>query len=84
MQCCPKGSWPQLATDYVPKGETLNVEGALIYHAGEGNRVLFIVSDIFGATSGRHQAVADIFAAEGYNVYMPEILSPPYNGGMDM
>ncbi len=52
--CCPKGSWPQLAVEYAPKGEMLNVEGVPMYHVGTGERALFIFSDIFGATSGRH------------------------------
>lgn len=71
MQCCPKGSWPQLAVDYHPKGQTKNVEGVSIYHVGEGHKPLLIISDIFGATSSRHQVVADIFASWGYNVFLP-------------
>lgn len=51
-----------------------------VYHVGkEHDRVLVIISDIFGATSGRHQSVADTFAELGYNVYLPEILVNPYN-----
>lgn len=50
---------------------------------GEGNkRVLIIISDIFGATSGRHENVADTFAEWGYNVYLPEILITPYTGDL--
>jgi dienelactone hydrolase len=43
-----------------------------------------MVSDIFGATSGYHEAVADTYASLGYNVYLPELLSDPYTGEMDI
>ena len=43
-----------------------------------------MVSDIFGSTSGQHEAFADTFATFGYNVYLPELLVEPYNGEMDM
>ena len=58
----------------------MEIGGALVYHVGEGQRVLIIISDIFGAFSGRHLAVADTFAGLGYNVYIPEILENPYDG----
>ncbi len=80
--CCPKGSWPQLAVEYALKGETLNIEGVTVYHSGEGERALFIFSDIFGIDSGRHFVVADIFASSGYNVFLPQILNPPYDGSV--
>lgn len=83
MQCCPKGSWPQLSVEYAPKGEVLDFDGVSVYHVGNGSRGLLIISDIFGATSGRHQVVADIFASWGYNVFLPEILNPPFTGGMN-
>jgi dienelactone hydrolase len=37
-----------------------------------------IFSDIFGAKSGRHRNVADLFAAMGYQVFLPELLITPY------
>lgn len=43
---------------------------------------MIIISDIFGATSGRHENVADTYAEFGYNVYLPEILMTPYHEGM--
>ena len=43
-----------------------------------------MISDIFGATSGRHQSVADTYASFGYNVFLPEILISPYDGEIDM
>jgi len=42
------------------------------------------VSDIFGATSGFHEAIADTYASFGYNVYLPELLTDPYTGEMNM
>jgi dienelactone hydrolase len=51
-----------------------------VYHIGQGERTLVIFSDIFGATSGRHRNVADLFASLHYNVYLPEILQTPYQG----
>lgn len=79
MSCCPHGSWEQLKPDYHPKGEELDVDGVPVYHSGvPGPHTLFIFSDIFGATSGRHRNVADIFASLHYDVYLPEILVTPY------
>lgn len=43
-----------------------------------------MVSDIFGATSSKHETFADTWASLGYNVYLPELLVEPYNGEMDM
>jgi dienelactone hydrolase len=83
MHCCPQGSWPQLDVDYLPEGETWNIEGVTTYHKGSGTRALLIVEDIFGIYSGRHQAVADLFASKGYNVFMPEFLDPCYKGPID-
>ena len=42
-----------------------------------------MVSDIFGASSGRHQGIADSYAQFGYNVYVPEILPEVYSGPLD-
>jgi dienelactone hydrolase len=81
--CCPKGSWPRLQANYESKGERLEINGTICYHIGEGNKVLVLVSDIFGAKSGKHEAFADTFSTLGYNVYLPEILDTPYNGEMD-
>lgn len=47
-----------------------------------GPRTLFIFSDIFGATSGRHRNVADYFASLHYDVYLPQILINPYSGDL--
>ena len=71
MHCCPKGSWPQLASDYAPKGETLDIGGVKTYHIGEGNKTIVFIEDIFGVDSGRHRAIADYFAFLGYNVFLP-------------
>ncbi len=78
MNCCPVGSWEQLKVDYQPQGEDLEVDGVPLYHVGDGKRAIVIVSDIFGAKSGRHRNVADIFASLKYNVFLPEILSQPF------
>jgi dienelactone hydrolase len=43
-----------------------------------------VISDIFGATSGRHESVADTFAEFGYTVYIPEVLVNPYQGTGDI
>ena len=80
--CCPDGSWPALKVDYHPKGKKFNLADTTVYQVGEGNRVLIIVSDIFGATSARHESVADTYAEFGYNVYLPEVLVTPYDEGM--
>lgn len=83
MKCCPEGSWPQLATDYISMGEILNIEGTTVYHVGSGSKCLTIIEDIFGIDSGRHKTVADLFASFGYNVFMPELLDPIYSGPME-
>lgn len=71
-KCCPDGSWPALKTNYKPKGNTFNLAGTTVYHVGEGHhKTLIIISDIFGATSARHQSVADTYSELGYNVYLP-------------
>lgn len=43
MQCCPKGSWPQLQSDYNCKGKTVDVEGVSIYQVGSGKKGLLVV-----------------------------------------
>lgn len=78
--CCPPGSWPALIEQYEPKGSTLDLDGTKVYHIGSGKRVLIIFTDIFGAFTGRHQAIADTYANWGYNVYLPEILTEVYVG----
>lgn len=78
--CCPKGSWPALTVDYKAKGQYLDAAGTKAYHVGSSDRVLVIIEDIFGATSARHESVADTFADFGYNVYLPHILPNPYTG----
>lgn len=82
--CCPKGSWPALQVDYTPKGTTTDLGGFPLYTVGDSPRTLVFISDIFGATSGRHQSVADTFASFGYTVYLPEVLPTPYNGEGDI
>lgn len=51
-----------------------------MYHIGNGSRVIIIITDIFGAFTGRHQSIADTYASWGYNVYLPEILNEVYVG----
>lgn len=51
---------------------------------GNGKSAIIIVSDIFGSSSGRHHAIADTYAKLGYSVYLPELLSPPYQGPIEM
>ena len=84
MGCCPPGSWPQLASDYTCKGKIVDADGVPVYRMGSGNKVLLIVEDIFGIQSGRHKVMADLFAGLGYNVFMPELLDPPYKGEIDV
>ena len=52
--CCPPGSWPALKAEYKAEGERLSIAGTSVYHIGSGDKILVMVSDIFGATSGRH------------------------------
>jgi len=42
-----------------------------------------MVSDIWGAFSGSHEAFADTFSKFGYNVFLPQILTDPYVGDMN-
>jgi dienelactone hydrolase len=67
-----------LKVDYKPKGDIFKIGETEVYHIGDSNKVLIIISDIFGAFSGRHQSVADTFAECGYTVYIPEVLLKPY------
>lgn len=60
------------------------MHGVPLYHVGKGKHALLILSDIFGATSGRHRNVADLFASLDYDVYLPEILVSPYTGSGDI
>jgi dienelactone hydrolase len=69
-----------LQTNYKPTGTTHEVYGIKMYEAGHGKKALVIFSDIFGIDAGRHKAVADTFGMLGFNVFMPEMLSPPYTG----
>ena len=62
----------------------MDIQGVTTYHIGEGNKFLMMVEDIFGIDSGRHRVIADYFASKGYNVFMPELLNPFYDGPLDM
>lgn len=81
--CCPPGSWPALELSYAPKGVTREVRGLKIYEIGSGSRPLIVFEDIFGIESGRHQIIADTYAALGYNVFMPEFLDPVHKGSLE-
>lgn len=82
-KCCPEGSWPALTVDYHAKGKKFNLADTTVYHiGGEHHKTLIIISDIFGATSARHESVADTYAKLGYSVYLPEILDQPYTGDL--
>ena len=61
-KCCPEGSWPALTVNYKPKGEKFNLADITVYHVGDSQKVLIIISDIFGASSARHESVADTYA----------------------
>jgi dienelactone hydrolase len=43
-----------------------------------------MLSDIFGINTGRHKIVADTYSKLGFNVYLPEIMTIPYVGEMDI
>lgn len=80
IESCPPDSWPALQPNYKPTGTTHEVYGVKMYEAGHGKIGLVIFSDLFGIEFGRHKALADTIGSLGFNVFMPEMLSPPYSG----
>lgn len=73
MACCPPDSWPALKVEstYKPKGTNAVVAGVATYTVGDDkSRALVIVTDIFGIESGRHKAIADTFAEQGFTVVL--------------
>ncbi len=82
--CCPHGSWPSLQLEYQSQGTKLQIADTTCYHIGKkGNKPLVLISDIRGATSGRHEAIADTWASFGYDVYLPQLLTEPHNAEME-
>ena len=73
-----------MKSDHKPKGEWFEVGGSKCYHSGSGEKYLMLMEDVWGATSCRHESVADTFADLGYNVYMPLCLEPAYVGDYDL
>jgi len=72
-QCCPIGSEPKLAATYTPRGKLINVNDLPVYTIGEGNKVIIIITDVFGYDSGRSQLISDQFADEGFRVLLPDL-----------
>ena len=72
--CCPKGSWPALKTDYVPRFAEEELGGLNCYVAGSNEtKAIILLHDIFGVNSGRTKAIADSFNDEGYLTVVPDI-----------
>jgi len=64
-------------TNYTPKGETQKLGGTrdlTVYIVGTPNtrRAVILVADVLGMASGRHRAIADQLADEGYYVILPD------------
>jgi len=73
MSCCPAGSWPELKTDYSPKGKVKSLDGIDVYYVGEGNSKCILWNyDIFGFEGGRTRQLCDLFASHGFVVVMPD------------
>lgn len=73
MSCCPPESWPALKVEsaHKPAGKDAVVNGVATYTVGnDKSRALVIVTDIFGIESGRHKAIADTFAEQGFTVVL--------------
>jgi len=59
-------------------------EGIEYYGSGTSKeKAILIIPDVWGYNSGRIRSIADLFAAEGYFVAIPKLLSPPLEGGTD-
>ena len=71
LPCCPPGSEPTLASNYVARGVTEDVDGLPIYTIGQGEKAIIVVHDIFGVDSGRTKLICDQFADLGYLVVLP-------------
>jgi dienelactone hydrolase len=77
MSCCPADSWPALkvASTYAAKGTESTGAGETpvrLYTVGAEHKdnALVIITDIFGIDSGRHKAIADTFAEQGFCVVL--------------
>ena len=75
VSACPPGSWPALKaeSDYRPVGSKSMLGDLPIYTVGSpGDSAVLVFADVFGPNTGRHSAVADQLASEGYFVVMPD------------
>jgi len=73
MSCCPESAWPSLgAAGYQPKGKIEKVGDLKVYMVGSGPRTIIWNHDIFGWDSGRTRETADLVAAQGFLVLLPD------------
>jgi dienelactone hydrolase len=85
--CCPKKSHGAMKPVPGHRGSEYQIAGNLnLYHVGQGNKAIIFIHDIYGIDSGRSRLVADEFAAQGYQVFFPDLLRGdtfPDNGKFD-
>eukprot|EP01129_Flabellula_baltica_P009684 TRINITY_DN3996_c0_g2_i1.p1 TRINITY_DN3996_c0_g2~~TRINITY_DN3996_c0_g2_i1.p1 ORF type:complete len:249 (-),score=58.29 TRINITY_DN3996_c0_g2_i1:25-771(-) len=72
---CPPDSWPSLQTNYDAQGTIHEIDGLQIYTSGDASsgKGIIMMTDVWGWESGRHKAVADHLAMEGYFVVLPDL-----------
>lgn len=74
--CCPSSRVPKLEKSTTGRGEfiTLKKSNAKVYVSGpaDSKRMVVCHADIYGYTTGRHTAICDFFAENGYLVVMPD------------
>ena len=87
--CCPPGSAPYLAADYVAKGAVEDLGVVQLYVSpvdGAPTKAILRCPDVWGWNGGRVRAIADGLAAQGYLAVVAKLLSPPGgppDGGTD-
>lgn len=82
--CCPAGSCGYLEPQNdQEKGKEVIKAGIKFYEVGASKtaKLLIIIPDVWGWSSGRIRAIADELASEGFYCVIPKLLSPVLEGG---
>ena len=89
FSCCPEGSHIYLNDNYISKGIIKNILSKQVYEIGDNEKVIILISDIFGFSGGRIRFIADYISNIGYTVILPDFFNnnpwpkeKPFNDGL--
>jgi dienelactone hydrolase len=84
MACCPTKLPPVVGDlNYQRKGKTIKLHDFDLYEVGQGNKVVFVIYDVFALHPNAYQG-CDILAEGGLRVVMPDYFKgDEWKGGFD-